>query len=178
MYTYSTCVRVGSTNVRIEFKDGVVTTAGITPATYTTSSIVIQRAIESSALFKGGRIKVVREFLIGETENVKKPNQAPTKITDVAVDTAEDSTAGNDDERADESEEEAIEDSTAGEEENNGVSVDSVYSDDITFPEVKNMQQAKEILETKFGVSLEELQTKASIQAKADELGVVFPNWK
>ncbi len=45
------------------------------------------------------------------------------------------------------------------------------------FPDVKNMQSAREILINQFGVSLSELQDKEHVQKKAAQLEVKFPNW-
>lgn len=45
------------------------------------------------------------------------------------------------------------------------------------FPEVKNMQSAREILINQFGVSLSELQDKEHVQKKAAQLKIKFPNW-
>lgn len=44
--------------------------------------------------------------------------------------------------------------------------------------EVKNMQEAKELLRTQYGVDLKDLQSKADILRKAEELNIVFSNWK
>lgn len=47
-----------------------------------------------------------------------------------------------------------------------------------TYSNVVNSQQAKEILRSApYNVSLSELGSKADIQNKAKELGVLFPNW-
>lgn len=45
------------------------------------------------------------------------------------------------------------------------------------FPDIKNMLAAKELLRSKFEVELSELQNKDAILAKAEELGIKFPNW-
>lgn len=45
------------------------------------------------------------------------------------------------------------------------------------FPEVKNMQSAREIMINQFGVSLSELQDKEHVQKKAAQLKIKFPNW-
>lgn len=48
----------------------------------------------------------------------------------------------------------------------------------FVYPEVKNVQAAKDVLMTTFGVSLSELQNKEQTLGKASELGVSFPNLK
>ncbi|KAF5034752.1 hypothetical protein DSECCO2_592820 [anaerobic digester metagenome] len=46
------------------------------------------------------------------------------------------------------------------------------------FPDVKNMGDAVEVLTTKYGVGESEIARKAQVLAKAEELGVIFPNYK
>ena len=46
------------------------------------------------------------------------------------------------------------------------------------FPDVKNMGDAVEVLTTKYGVEESEIARKAQVLAKAEELGVKFPNYK
>lgn len=47
-----------------------------------------------------------------------------------------------------------------------------------SFPSVANTQQARAVLmAAPFKCQLSELQNKHSVRAKADELGVKFPNW-
>lgn len=66
--------------------------------------------------------------------------------------------------------------------EGNGDTSGSVHGDTPpagTFPDVKNSQQAKDILLGEpFNVALVELGNKTAILTKAEELGVSFPNWK
>lgn len=51
--------------------------------------------------------------------------------------------------------------------------------DDTTaFPDVTNVQQARSVLMgAPYNIPLSELQNKAAVRGKADELGVSFPNW-
>lgn len=47
-----------------------------------------------------------------------------------------------------------------------------------SFPDVTNTQQARAILmAAPFSCPLSELQNKASVRAKAQELNILFPNW-
>lgn len=51
--------------------------------------------------------------------------------------------------------------------------------DELSYPDVKNSQMAKEVLMGEpYKVTLAELPNKEAILAKAEELHVVFPNWK
>lgn len=49
---------------------------------------------------------------------------------------------------------------------------------DNSYPEVKNMGDAVEVLVSKHGVKESDVARKAQVLAKAEELGVIFPNYK
>lgn len=49
---------------------------------------------------------------------------------------------------------------------------------DNSYPEVKNMGDAVEVLVSKHGVKESDVARKAQVLAKAEELGVKFPNYK
>lgn len=52
-----------------------------------------------------------------------------------------------------------------------------IDNDGNVYPDVKTLVSAKEILRSKYNVDLSELQNKDSVLAKAESLGVKFPNW-
>lgn len=64
-----------------------------------------------------------------------------------------------------------------------GVSADAPVTeqpenDTTAFPEVTNVQQARSVLMSEpYNIPLSELQNKAAVRSKADELGVSFPSW-
>lgn len=64
-----------------------------------------------------------------------------------------------------------------------GVSADTPVTeqpenDTTAFPEVTNVQQARSVLMSEpYNIPLSELQNKAAVRSKADELGVSFPSW-
>lgn len=47
-----------------------------------------------------------------------------------------------------------------------------------SYPDVKNVQSAREILIREYNVPIAELQDKERIKMKSEELGIEFPNWK
>lgn len=47
-----------------------------------------------------------------------------------------------------------------------------------SYPDVKNVQSAREILIREYNVPITELQDKERIKMKSEELGIEFPNWK
>ena len=49
---------------------------------------------------------------------------------------------------------------------------------DNSYPEVKNMGDAVEVLVSKHGIKESDVARKAQVLAKAEELGVIFPNYK
>ena len=65
MIEQSSVFPMGTGHVRVDFRHGSLTTAGIVPATYTTSNPVIQQAIENSPKFKA---RIIKDFLL-HTEN-------------------------------------------------------------------------------------------------------------
>lgn len=148
---------MGSGHIRVDFRHGSLTTAGVVPATFTTSNPVIQQAIEDSSKFKLGIIKIADKVLIKDTgtSDVSKEASGMAEQTSNA-EKSEGSDSGTDIGNAGQTSENAN-----------------------TYPDVKNSQQAKDILLSEpFNVSLAELGNKAAIQSKAGELGVSFPNWK
>ena len=47
-----------------------------------------------------------------------------------------------------------------------------------SYPDVKNVQSAREILISEYSIPIAELQDKERIKMKSEELGIEFPNWK
>ena len=47
-----------------------------------------------------------------------------------------------------------------------------------SYPDVKNVQSAREILISEYSIPIAELQDKERIKMKAEELGIEFPNWR
>lgn len=135
----SVLIPVNNARLRVNFANGVITPAGITPATFSTSDPIVQTAIENHRLYIKGMIKLEKSFKIGEVEvNDEKP------VSD-----------------EDKNEKEAG-------------SQSSVKS----YPDVKNVQSAREILISEYSIPIAELQDKERIKMKAEELGIEFPNWR
>lgn len=60
---------LGRMNIRVNFSGGSFGNNGFHPATYTTSNTIVQTAIEKSADFQKGVIKLKQEFPIKEENN-------------------------------------------------------------------------------------------------------------
>ena len=133
----SVLIPVNNAKLRVNFANGVITPAGITPATFSTSDPVVQTAIENNSLYLKGMIKLEKSFKIGEVEvNNEKP--------------------------------------VSDEDKNEKEPESSVKS----YPDVKNVQSAREILISEYSIPIAELQDKERIKMKSEELGIEFPNWK
>lgn len=74
-------LRMGKASVKVLFTGGSITTQGVTPATFTTDNPVIQFAIEKSPEFINGRIKVVRRTKLNE--DIEIECNAPRIASDV-----------------------------------------------------------------------------------------------
>lgn len=134
---------MGAGHVRVDFRHGSLTTAGVVPATFSTSNPVIQQAVENSPKFKSGIIKMVESTVVKEAATASGTKGAETSGTGYTVNVPKDEEGEN-----------------------------------APYPDVKNSQQAKDVLMAEpYRVPLVELGNKAAIQAKAEELGVSFPNW-
>lgn len=70
MMEYHAIIQIGGkSSLRVNFTEGSSTPMGVTPATYGTDNLMFQHAIEHSADFKSGRIKLVKTLpLDGEVE--------------------------------------------------------------------------------------------------------------
>lgn len=150
MVEWSTLIPAGGGNIRIDFTNGCLSTRGIDPATFSTDNLAVQVAIENSPRFRGGKIKLVSKYVIGETKDSVLEEKSKTRS-----------------------------ESSESDFENKETVVDSGGERSVPFAEVKNSQQAKAVLmESPYNVPLAELGSKSAIQEKAAELNVVFPNWK
>lgn len=172
MVEWSTLIPMGNGNIRIDFSNGSMTERGIDPATFSTENHVVQIAIEESAKFKNNKIKLMKAYEIGEIVDPVL-EVAPAKVAPVKVKAPKDKDT------------EGGEGSGGGEKGGNdaagseaGAGGSSEGSNKI-FPDVKNSQQAKDILlGGPFNVALAELGNKTAILTKSEGLGVSFPNWK
>lgn len=87
--------RLGKITFNISFNGGVMDSAGIRPAIYTTKNVVEQYVIENHPMFKNGSIKVLKEIAIEEKKEqtaTPKPaeKKAAAKLEEVKVASLED----------------------------------------------------------------------------------------
>ena len=76
MMEYQSIIRFGKNTLKVTFTGGSMNAIGVTPATYTTSSFLIQQAIENSNEFKRGRIRIVRTIELDEEIHIERPKPA------------------------------------------------------------------------------------------------------
>lgn len=100
MMEYQSIIRFGKNTLKVTFTGGSMNAIGVTPATYTTSSFLIQQAIENSNEFKRGRIRIIRTIELDEEIHIERPkpataiaersNPAPTAKAEKAPEPTED----------------------------------------------------------------------------------------
>lgn len=76
MMEYQSIIRFGKNTLKVTFTGGSMNAIGVTPATYTTSSFLIQQAIENSNEFKRGHIRIVRTIELDEEIHIERPKPA------------------------------------------------------------------------------------------------------
>lgn len=80
-------IQLGKAKLNVTFSGGTMTKYGVTPAEYTTSNEFVQKAIENSAYFKTGRIKIVRCIDTSATTETTSEEEAP-KVNIIIPDNA------------------------------------------------------------------------------------------
>lgn len=79
MMEYQCIIRFGKNALKVTFTGGSMNAIGVTPATFTTDSFLIQQAIENSSEYKRGRIRVVGEVDLDEEVRIERAVAAPVK---------------------------------------------------------------------------------------------------
>lgn len=160
MMEYQAVVKVGKKNVSINFSDGSISAMGTNPATFTTSNIIIQNAIEASNDFKRGRISIVRSIDLAEELPIFRNAPAPAPVP--AKQTKGDEPAEHENAPAEEVETaEASEEPATTEEPANLTQVEFSCNDD-----------AKDYLEQTFGLIRSKLRNREDIVNAGKQNGV------
>lgn len=79
MMEYQCIIRFGKNALKVTFTGGSMNAIGVTPATFTTDSFLIQQAIENSGEYKRGRIRIVGETELDEEVCIERASAAPEK---------------------------------------------------------------------------------------------------
>ena len=161
----SMAVLVDNKIERVEFKGGSYGGGMSISATYSTNNVALMGAIEKSERFKKGRVFVLKS--IAEPGDELKKEQVSPK-GDVVPPNGLPEAGGK--QIAPEDKEEAGKGQNDGDDSNDNAEA-------VSYPDVTNFQQAKNVLKTKHDVVLISSVTKDEVIAKASELKVLFPNW-
>ena len=165
MIEFQAVLKVGKSNLKVQFSDGSFNASSKKPATYTTDNLMIQRAIENSAEFKRGLIHKVSTVELNEEVKVlrnerKSVNETPesTEVTDEATDEVANEPAGETQESAN--------DETGTDDKEPAIELKKV--------EVHCNDDAKDYLAENFGVVKSKLLNRATIVSVAASNGVEF----
>ena len=143
---------------------------GVTPATYTTSSFLIQQAIENSNEFKRGRIRIVRTIELDEEIHIERPKPA-TAIAErrnpAPTPTAEAEKVPEPTEEAEAAEVNAEDGATSEEQPE-----ESAPTAPLTQVEFSCNDDAKDYLEQTFGFVRSKLRNREDIVAAGKARGV------
>lgn len=72
-------IKVGKATMLITFDGGVIDSAGVRPATYTTKNAFEQKIIEEHFDFKNGGIKVIKEQVVDDEPKVFETPESKVK---------------------------------------------------------------------------------------------------
>lgn len=148
-------IPVGKSNMRIEFTGGVLTSYGNTPAKFVTKDLLQQTIIENSDLFKNKRIELLSVIDTDEDEDriasapaneAEKP--AESSKTEAVVEKKEKAEHGGDEVEAD------------------------ANNVPTTVKEFTCNDDAKDFMESEFGVKRSSMRTRADIIKTGSTLGI------
>lgn len=172
MMEYQSIIRFGKNTLKVTFTGGSMNAIGVTPATYTTSSFLIQQAIENSTEFKRGRIRIVRTIELDEEIHIERPKPATAiaerpKPASTPTPTAEAEKVPEPTEEA-----EAAEDGATSEEQPE----ESAPTAPLTQVEFSCNDDAKDYLEQTFGYVRSKLRNREDIinAGKAHNVEIIF----
>lgn len=191
MMEYQAVIKVGRSKMKVQFADGSVSAVGVSPATFSTTNLMVQTAIEMSEQFKRGLIKVVNTTELDKEvkiirnppkpaapQEAEAPTPAPTIIKEAHSEASDEAEAPAEVEEVAEVEEAPIAEETttdiaepeAVEETEAPAEVSETKS--ATDMEFACNDDARDYLETNFGAVRSKLRTRADITAFASERGV------
>ncbi len=150
MMEYQAVIRIGKAMMKVPFSDGSATAMGTKPAKFTTSNFVVQHAIEHSADFKRGRIYIVSEIELDEDLHIEGNGEAKGK---------------------------EVPEASAEEEEGLRAECSEKTTNDIAEPskiekEFSCNDDAKDYLESEYGVLRSKMRTRADILAQGQANGI------
>lgn len=169
MMEYHIVVPVGKSKVNVVFSDGSTNAMSASPAKFTTDNLMLQIAIQNCRDFKRGRIIIINEIYLDEevpilrntskTEGIEQPAPELQNKNLDETETTEDKPQEDQIERPDISK---------------GTIHGGEEADGLKEVKVNVNDDAREYLETNFGVIRSKLRLRADIERIAAENGIKF----
>ena len=169
MMEYQTVIKMGKSSMKVNFGDGSINSFGQNPAKFTTKNFMIQHAIEHSYDFRRGLIQIINEHELDEEVQISHnpvaiepefgDDEVKAKVEDV-VSGGTDGLEGTEVSDVTEGTDAEVSDVTEGAESS------------ATEVEFSTNDEAKQYLESQFGVQRSKLRTRADIEKAGMQYGV------
>lgn len=169
MMEYQTVIKMGKSSMKVNFSDGSINSFGQNPAKFTTKNFMIQHAIEHSYDFRRGLIQIINEHELDEEVQIShnpvaiepefSDDEVKAKVEDV-VSGGTDGLEGTEVSDVTEGTDAEVSDVTEGAESS------------ATEVEFSTNDEAKQYLESQFGVQRSKLRTRADIEKAGMQYGV------
>ena len=169
MMEYQTVIKMGKSSMKVNFSDGSINSFGQNPAKFTTKDFMIQHAIEHSYDFRRGLIQIINEHELDEEVQISHnpvaiepefgDDEVKAKVEDV-VSGGTDGLEGTEVSDVTEGTDAEVSDVTEGAESS------------ATEVEFSTNDEAKQYLESQFGVQRSKLRTRADIEKAGMQYGV------
>lgn len=169
MMEYQTVIKMGKSSMKVNFSDGSINSFGQNPAKFTTKNFMIQHAIEHSYDFRRGLIQIINEHELDEEVQISHnpvaiepefgDDEVKAKVEDV-VSGGTDGLEGTEVSDVTEGTDAEVSDVTEGAESS------------ATEVEFSTNDEAKQYLESQFGVQRSKLRTRAEIEKAGMQYGV------
>lgn len=169
MMEYQTVIKMGKSSLKVNFSDGSINSFGQNPAKFTTKNFMIQHAIEHSYDFRRGLIQIINEHELDEEVQISHnpvaiepefgDDEVKAKVEDV-VSGGTDGLEGTEVSDVTEGTDAEVSDVTEGAESS------------ATEVEFSTNDEAKQYLESQFGVQRSKLRTRADIEKAGMQYGV------
>lgn len=158
MMEYQTVIKMGKSSLKVNFSDGSINSFGQNPAKFTTKNFMIQHAIEHSYDFRRGLIQIINEHELDEEVQISH--------NPVAIEPE----FGDDEVKA--KVEDVVSGGTDGLEGTEVSDVTEGAESSATEVEFSTNDEAKQYLESQFGVQRSKLRTRADIEKAGMQYGV------
>ena len=169
MMEYQTVIKMGKSSMKVNFSDGSINSFGQNPAKFTTKNFMIQHAIEHSYDFRRGLIQIINEHELDEEVQISHnpvaiepefgDDEVKAKVEDV-VSGGTDGLEGTEVSDVTEGTDAEVSDVTEGAESS------------ATEVEFSTNDEAKQYLESQFGIQRSKLRTRADIEKAGMQYGV------